>query len=380
MSQIEEICTPRVSSQISKAILVLQDGTYFEGNAIGKIGTTTGEICFNTGMTGYQEVFTDPSYFGQILVMTTDHIGNYGVHSDEVESDSIKIAGLVCKKFSPNFSRKLGSGSLDQYFTDNHLTGISDIDTRMLVAHIRETGAQNAIISSEILDVEALKVKLNEVPSMDGLDLAPSVSTSEFYEESSTSDETLFKVALIDFGSKKNIARELKKRGCHLGIFPYNATAEEILKWNPDGFMISNGPGDPASMVYAIDTIRTVVETGLPTFGICLGHQLLSLASGLKTYKMHHGHRGCNHPVKNLVTGRSEITSQNHGFAVEFNPSLTEVVELTHINLNDDSVEGIRRKDKPAFSVQHHPEASPGPHDSLYLFDDFIQLMSQNKA
>jgi carbamoyl-phosphate synthase small subunit len=380
LGQIEEICTPRVSSQISKAILVLQDGTYFEGNAIGKIGTTTGEICFNTGMTGYQEVFTDPSYFGQILVMTTDHIGNYGVHHGEIESDSIKIAGLVCKKFSHTFSRKLGNGTLDQYFTDNHLTGISDIDTRMLVAHIRETGAQNAIISSEILDVEALKIKLSEVPSMDGLDLAPSVSTPEFYEETATSDETLFKVALIDFGSKKNIARELKKRGCDLGIFPYNATAEEILKWNPDGFMISNGPGDPASMVYAIDTIKTVVETGLPTFGICLGHQLLSLASGLKTYKMHHGHRGCNHPVKNLITGRSEITSQNHGFAVEFNPALQEIVELTHINLNDDSVEGIRRKDKLAFSVQHHPEASPGPHDSLYLFDDFIQLMSQNKA
>jgi carbamoyl-phosphate synthase small subunit len=380
LGQIEEICTPRVSSQISKAILVLQDGSYFEGNAIGKIGTTTGEICFNTGMTGYQEVFTDPSYFGQILVMTTDHIGNYGVHSDEVESDSIKIAGLVCKKFSPNFSRKLGSGSLDQYFTDNHLTGISDIDTRKLVAHIRETGAQNAIISSEILEVETLKAKLKEVPSMDGLDLAPSVSTTQFYEEAATSDETLYKVALIDFGSKKNIARELKKRGCHLGVFSYNATAEDILKWNPDGFMISNGPGDPASMVYAIDTIKTVVETGLPTFGICLGHQLLSLASGLKTYKMHHGHRGCNHPVKNLITGRSEITSQNHGFAVEFNTELQDTVELTHINLNDDSVEGIRRKDKPAFSVQHHPEASPGPHDSLYLFDDFIQLMSQNKA
>lgn len=378
--QIEEICTPRVSSQISKAILVLQDGTYFEGNAIGKIGTTTGEICFNTGMTGYQEVFTDPSYAGQILVMTTDHIGNYGVHSDEVESESIKIAGLVCKKFSPNFSRKLGSGSLDQYFTDNHLTGISDIDTRKLVAHIRETGAQNAIISSEILDIDQLKMKLNEVPSMDGLDLAPTVSTSEFYEDAATTEETLFKVALIDFGSKKNIARELKKRGCHLGVFPYNSTAEDILKWNPDGFMISNGPGDPASMVYAIDTIRTVVETGLPTFGICLGHQLLSLASGLKTYKMHHGHRGCNHPVKNLITGRSEITSQNHGFAVEFNPELSEKVELTHVNLNDDSVEGIRRKDKPAFSVQHHPEASPGPHDSLYLFDDFIELMSQKRA
>ncbi len=380
MGQIEEICTPRVSSQISKAILVLQDGTFFEGNAIGKIGTTTGEICFNTGMTGYQEVFTDPSYFGQILVMTTDHIGNYGVHSEEVESDSIKIAGLVCKKFSTTFSRNLGSGTLDQYFTDNHLTGISDIDTRKLVAHIRETGAQNAIISSEILDVESLKAKLNEVPSMDGLDLAPSVSTSQFYEEAATSDETLFKVALIDFGSKKNIARELKNRGCHLGVFPYNATAEDILKWNPDGFMISNGPGDPASMLYAIDTIKKIVDSGMPTFGICLGHQLLSLASGLKTYKMHHGHRGCNHPVKNLITGRSEITSQNHGFAVEFNEELKDIVELTHVNLNDDSVEGIRRKDKPAFSVQHHPEASPGPHDSLYLFDDFVQLMSQNKA
>ena len=367
-----------MSSQISKAILLLEDGTFFEGTAIGKIGTTTGEICFNTGMTGYQEVFTDPSYYGQILVMTTDHIGNYGVHQDEVESDDIKIAGLVCKKFSLNYSRKLGNSSLDQYFTDNNLVGIADIDTRMLVAHIRETGAQNAIISSETLDVDALKAALQDVPNMDGLDLAPIVSTVKFYED--TTANAIAKVALIDFGSKKNIARELKKRGCTLGVFPYNATAEEILAWNPDGFMISNGPGDPASMTYAIETVRKVVEAGIPTFGICLGHQLLSLASGLKTYKMHHGHRGCNHPVKNLITGRSEITSQNHGFAVEFDASKSDTVELTHINLNDDTVEGIRRKDKSAFSVQHHPEASPGPHDSLYLFDDFVSNILKNKS
>jgi carbamoyl-phosphate synthase small subunit len=366
-----------VSPQISKAILLLEDGTFFEGTAIGKIGTTTGEICFNTGMTGYQEVFTDPSYYGQILVMTSDHIGNYGVHQDEVESDSIKIAGLVCKKFSLNFSRKLGNSSLDQYFTENTLVGIADIDTRMLVAHIRETGAQNAIISSETLDVDVLKAALLDVPEMDGLDLAPIVSTPKFYEDHTTN--SVARVALIDFGSKKNISRELKKRGCTLGVFPYNSSADEIMAWNPDGFMISNGPGDPASMIYAIETVKTMVESGVPTFGICLGHQLLSLASGLKTYKMHHGHRGCNHPVKNLITGRSEITSQNHGFAVQFDSTLSDKVELTHINLNDDTVEGIRRKDKPAFSVQHHPEASPGPHDSLYLFDDFIEMIVANK-
>jgi len=372
-----ELCIPRVNTQISKAVLLLEDGTFFEGKAIGKIGTTTGEICFNTGMTGYQEIFTDPSYFGQIIVMTNDHIGNYGVHNEEVESDSIKISGLVCKKFSPNYSRKNGSGSLDEYFTNHNLVGISDIDTRKLVAHIRETGAQNAIISSEITEIDNLKTELSNVPSMDGLNLAPKVSTTKFYEDGNGNSG--FRVALIDFGSKKNISRELIKRGCFLGVFPHDASSQEILKWNPDGFMISNGPGDPASMPYAIETIREIVDSGIPTFGICLGHQLLSLASGLKTYKMHHGHRGCNHPVKNLISGRSEITSQNHGFAVEYNEALTETIELTHINLNDKSVEGISRKDKPAFSVQHHPEASPGPHDSLYLFDQFIESIKSNK-
>ncbi len=366
-----------MNPQLSKALLVLQDGSVYEGNAIGKIGTSTGEICFNTGMTGYQEIFTDPSYFGQIVVMTSDHIGNYGVHTHEIESDSIKISGLVCKKFSPNFSRKQGSGSLDQYFIDHQIVGISDIDTRKLVAHLRDTGAQNAIISSEVLDIEALKKAVLEIPDMSGLNLAPEVSTPHFYE--SAGENAQYRVALIDFGNKENISRELKKRGCDLGVFPYNTPASEILAWNPDGFMISNGPGDPAAMVEAIATVREVVDAGVPSFGICLGHQLLSLASGLKTYKMHHGHRGCNHPVKNLVTGRSEITSQNHGFAVAYDEALADTITLTHINLNDDTVEGIARKDKPAFSVQHHPEASPGPHDSLYLFDDFIRLISQHK-
>ena len=239
--RIREICILEVSSQLTKALLVLQDGTFFEGNAIGKIGTTSGEICFNTGMTGYQEVFTDPSYFGQILVMTTDHIGNYGVKETDVESESIKIAGLVCKKFSNNYSRAMGSDSLDGYFTSNNLVGISDIDTRSLVAHLREAGTQNAIISSETYDVETLLKQLNAVPSMDGLELASEVSTKEFYTDGNP--DSPYKVALIDFGSKKNISRCLIDRDCYLGIFPYNSTAEEILAWNPDGFMISNGPG-----------------------------------------------------------------------------------------------------------------------------------------
>lgn len=360
------------------ALLVLQDGTVFRGTAIGKIGTTTGEICFNTGMTGYQEVFTDPSYTGQILVMTNDHIGNYGVRDQEVESESIKIAGLVCKKFSQQFSRKMESYSLDTYFTENNLVGIADVDTRQIVRHIRDAGAMNAIISSETEDVELLKRQLQECPDMSGLELASTVSCNSFHTLGNA--DAPIKVALLDYGSKKNIARCLLERGCYIGVFPAKTTSEEVLSWKPDGIMISNGPGDPASMDYAISCVRNLVETGIPTFGICLGHQLLSLASGLSTYKMHHGHRGLNHPVKNLKTGRSEITSQNHGFAVKYESSDIGNVELTHVNLNDNSVEGIARKDKPAFSVQYHPEASPGPHDAMYLFDEFISLINNHKS
>jgi carbamoyl-phosphate synthase small subunit len=366
-----------VSSNPIPALLVLQDGTVFKGNAIGKIGTTTGEIAFNTGMTGYQEVFTDPSYFGQILIMTNDHIGNYGVNPADVESDEIKISGLVCKKFSPNFSRKMGSSSLDEYFTLNHLVGISDIDTRQLVRHIRQAGAMNAVISSDVTDVEELKKIVNDCPDMSGLELASKVSCKEFHTMGD--ENATVKIALLDFGNKLNIARSLVERGCYLGIFPAKTSAAEILAWNPSGLMISNGPGDPSAMDYAIETVKTIVDSGLPTFGICLGHQLLSLASGLTTYKMHHGHRGLNHPVHNLITGRSEITSQNHGFAVKYDDALSATVQLTHVNLNDDSVEGIARLDKPAFSVQHHPEASPGPHDSMYLFDQFLDLIESNK-
>jgi len=376
--QITEICTLEVSSNLLPAFLVLQDGTIFKGNAIGKIGTTTGEIAFNTGMTGYQEVFTDPSYFGQILIMTNDHIGNYGANAAEVESDSIKISGLVVKKFSPNFSRKQNSFSLDEYLTQNGLTGISDIDTRQLVRHIRQAGAMNAVISSEISDTAELLNIVRACPDMSGLELASKVTSAAFH--SMGNPDAPRKVALLDFGSKMNIARCLADRDCYLGIFPAQTPASEILAWNPNGIMLSNGPGDPSAMHYAIETVKTLVNTGIPTFGICLGHQLLSLASGLETYKMHHGHRGLNHPVKNLLTGRSEITSQNHGFAVRYNADLAETVELTHINLNDDTVEGIRRLDKPAFSVQHHPEASPGPHDSWYLFDQFVDLIDNTPS
>ena len=359
------------------AFLVLQDGTVFQGKAIGKIGTTSGEIAFNTGMTGYQEVFTDPSYFGQILVMTSDHIGNYGVNPADVESGSIKIACLVCKKFSNTFSRKMESASLDEYFTVNNLVGISDIDTRHLVRHIRNAGSMNAVISSEISDLAELKKIVSECPDMEGLELASKVSSERFYTEGTT--EAPHRVALRDLGSKKNISQCLVKRGCHLGVFPARSTAEEILQWNPQGIMISNGPGDPAAMDYAVETVKALVDKGIPTFGICMGHQILSLASGLSTYKMHHGHRGLNHPVHNLDTGRSEITSQNHGFSVKYDEKLKDKVKLTHVNLNDDSVEGIARLDKPAFSVQYHPEASPGPHDSHYLFDQFISLIEKHK-
>jgi carbamoyl-phosphate synthase small subunit len=359
------------------AMLVLQDGTIFRGTAIGKIGTTSGEIAFNTGMTGYQEIFTDPSYTGQILIMTNDHIGNYGVKHDEVESEAIQISGLVCKRFSYPFSRKQANQSLDEYFTGHNLVGIADVDTRQLVRHIRKAGAMNAVISSDETDEQKLLHLARTCPDMSGLELASRVSTGSFYTMGNEFAD--YRVALLDFGSKKNIARCLIERGCFIGVFPAKTMAQEILAWKPDGIMLSNGPGDPASMDYAIETVRTLVEASIPTFGICLGHQLLSLASGLETYKMHHGHRGCNHPVKNLITGRSEITSQNHGFAVRYNEALSDSIKLTHINLNDDTVEGISRLDRPAFSVQHHPEASPGPHDSFYLFDEFITLMRHHK-
>jgi carbamoyl-phosphate synthase small subunit len=361
------------------ALLVLEDGTVFEGLACGKIGTTTGEIAFNTGMTGYQEVFTDPSYYGQILVMTTAHIGNYGVHHEEVESEGLKIAGLVTKKFSDIYSRTAGFGTLGQYMEAQDKVGISDLDTRALVRHIRHKGAMNAIISSEILDAEVLKAKVKEVPSMDGLELSSFVSTSEKYTVSG--EHGSLRVALLDFGVKKNIVRCLVERGCEVTVFPMNVSIEELKSYNPEGIMLSNGPGDPSAMPQQIELVKQIVEWGIPTFGICLGHQILALSQGLTTTKMHNGHRGINHPIKNLKTGKGEITSQNHGFVVTHESLASNPqVNLTHIHLNDNTVAGIEISGKPVFSVQYHPEASAGPHDSRYLFDDFITNMKQFKS
>jgi carbamoyl-phosphate synthase small subunit len=360
-----------------KAYLLLEDGLLVEGLAIGKIGTSGGEICFNTGMTGYQEIYTDPSYYGQIIVNTTAHIGNYGALDEEQESSATKIAGLVVNDFAEEFSRKEAKESLQKYLERNGVVGISDVDTRMLVRYIRSKGAMNALISSE-LTPDQMKAELKKVPSMDGLELSSVVSTKEPYFIGDPAAK--FKVAALDLGIKNNILKNLAKRGCYIKVFPAKTPQAEMAKWNPDGYFISNGPGDPAVMAYAIKTVKETVESDKPVFGICLGHQLLALSTGLNTYKMHHGHRGLNHPVKNLVTGKGEMTSQNHGFAVsdkdiDKNPN----VEVTHLHLNDNTIMGIRLKNKKAFSVQYHPEASPGPHDSNYLFDDFVKMMESEK-
>lgn len=361
------------------AVLVLADGTVFKGNAIGKIGTTSGEIAFNTGMTGYQEVFTDPSYHRQILVMNTSHIGNYGVHKSEVESDSMRIAGLVTKKFSNGFSRDAGSGSLQDFMENDCCVGISDIDTRALVRHIRNAGAMNAIISSDNLDVDSLKTELAKVPSMEGLELSSEVTTKVAY--TSGNENADFRVSLLDIGVKRNIVKCLVDRGCFVKVFPMNTSIEDMLAFEPNGFMLSNGPGDPSAMPETVGLVKQIVASGVPVFGICLGHQVLALSQGLSTEKMHNGHRGINHPVKNLITGKGEVTSQNHGFVVS-RDSVNEntEVELTHIHLNDDTVAGIRLKNKEVFSVQYHPEASAGPHDSRYLFDQFIESMKAVKS
>jgi len=356
------------------AILVLADGTTFKGTAIGKIGTTTGEIAFNTSMTGYQEVFTDPSYTGQILTMASSHIGNYGVHPTEIESDSMKIAGLTTKKFSNGFSRDSANDSLQNFMERDGVVGISDIDTRALVRIIRDRGAQNCIISSEILDVDELKELVKKVPSMDGLELSSKVSTKESYI--SGTDDANFKVALLDLGVKNNIINCLVERGCQVKVFPVDSTLEQMKSFNPNGIMLSNGPGDPSAMNNVIANVAEMVDSQIPIFGICLGHQVLALSQGLKTEKMHNGHRGVNHPIKNLITGKGEITSQNHGFVVSKDSiSLNSNIEMTHVHLNDDTVAGIGLKDRNVFSVQYHPEASAGPHDSRYLFDQFIDNM-----
>lgn len=360
----------------TKATLLLQDGTVFTGTAIGKIGTTTGELAFNTGMTGYQEVFTDPSYFGQILIETNVHIGNYGMHTDEVESDKIKIAGLVCKSFNDYYSRKDAKESINTSFLNDAVVGIADIDTRALVTYVRNKGAMNAVISSVTDNIEELKEILNKIPSMEGLELSSKVTTSEPYYLGN--EKATYKVSVLDLGVKKNILRCLAERDCYLKVFPMNTPVKELLSWEADGYMISNGPGDPGAMPQVVDTVKQLIDNDQKVFGICLGHQIIAQTQGVSTYKMHNGHRGLNHPVKNLITGKSEITSQNHGFAVKAEDvAKIKTLEVTHINLNDNTIEGIRIKGKPVFSVQYHPEAAAGPHDSRYLFDEFIDLLKK---
>ncbi len=355
------------------AILLLEDGKSFKGESFGHDGETIGELCFNTGMTGYQEILTDPSYFKQIVNMTTPHIGNYGINEDDIESSSIKVAGFVIKEETINPSNWRSNGSLGEYLRKQRIVGIKNIDTRALTIHIRNNGAMNAIISTKDLEFDSLKNKLYSHPPMTGLDLVKDITIKKPYIWNKKNNSGTYKVAAIDFGIKFNILRILEDHGCKIKVYPANTSLEKIFDYNPDGVFLSNGPGDPAAVDYGISLVKRLLGVK-PLFGICLGHQILALALGAKTFKLKFGHRGINHPVKNLQTGNIEITSQNHGFAVDLN-SLPSSVISTHINLNDNTLAGIKCTDIPAFSVQYHPESSPGPKDSRYLFEKFIDLM-----
>ncbi len=361
-----------------KAILALSDGTVVHGWAVGHEGITGGELCFNTSMTGYQEIFTDPSYYGQLMMMTYPHIGNYGTMSRDDEHRKVMVAGIITRAFSWEFSNPMADRSLQDYLVDNEIVGISGVDTRALVRHIREKGVMNAVISSTELDEAKLVEMAKNWEDMDGLELASKVSREE---AQTVNGKGSFKVAAFDYGIKQNIINSLHARGCTLRVFPAKASLEEVKEWEADGFFFSNGPGDPnATAEYALEIVEFAKSTGKPIFGICLGHQLMALSEGIEVGKMFVGHRGANHPVKNLSSGLVEISTQNHGFAVTEESVKEDVAEITHINLNDGTVEGLKFKKFAGFSVQYHPEASPGPHDSAYLFDQFIDMMKDSKA
>lgn len=355
------------------AKLILENGTIFSGISFGAEGETIGEVCFNTGMTGYQEILTDPSYCGQLITMTYPHIGNYGVNEEDVESNKIHAAGFIVREENVVPSNFRSTQSLGEYLRAQKIVGIQKIDTRMLTRILRDEGAMNGIISTVDLDDDSLLQKVKMAPSMDGLDLARVVTCDKSYKWS----KGKHKIAAIDFGIKHNILRLLESHGCDVTVFPATASSTEILNINPDGIFLSNGPGDPAAVTYGIKTVKELLGKK-PIFGICLGHQILALALGAKTYKLKFGHRGCNHPVRNEATGVVEITSQNHGFAVDAN-SLSENMEVTHLSLNDQTVEGLKCTNVQAFSVQYHPESSPGPHDSRYLFQNFIDMMTEKE-
>ena len=359
-----------------KAILLLSDGNFYLGTSFGSSGEALGEGCFNTGMTGYQEILTDPSYRKQIVTMTAPHIGNYGVNTDDIESSRVQVAGFVIKEDCAFPSSWRSKGTLSRYLNDKGIVGIKGVDTRSLTRHIRDHGAMNGIISTNTQDLDTLKKQLRSFPIMNGLDLAKEVTTEKKYKWEK-GENTLYKVAVIDFGIKYNILKLLAKHKCDITVFPADVSTKEISEFNPDGIFLSNGPGDPAALSYAINNVRFFLGK-IPIFGICLGHQILALALGAKTFKLKFGHRGINHPVKNLETDKIEITSQNHGFAVDLN-SLPKNVIPTHVNLNDKTSAGLKCENLLAFSVQYHPESSPGPHDSRYLFSNFTRLMKVAK-
>ena len=361
---------------MKKATLLLEDGRIFNGLSFGAVGQSIGEVCFNTGMTGYQEILTDPSYYSQIVVMTSPHIGNYGINKDDIESSKIQVSGFIIKEETIIPSNWRSIQSLGQYLKGQNIVGIKDIDTRGLTIHLRKNGSMNGIIFSSGQSISSMKTVLSNYPKMEGLDLVKKVSVTKKYRWTKKSFK--YKVAVIDFGVKYNILRILEKYGCQLNIFPANVTFKDLIKHKPDGLFLSNGPGDPAAVDYAIKLVKSLLGV-LPIFGICLGHQILALSLGAKTYKLKFGHRGINHPVKNLQTGNIEITSQNHGFAIDLK-SLPENMVATHINLNDNTCAGINCLSYPAFSVQYHPESNPGPHDSRYVFEKFIKLMEDAKT
>jgi carbamoyl-phosphate synthase small subunit len=374
------------------AILALEDGTWFQGVSAGAPGHTEGEVVFNTSMSGYQEVLTDPSYAGQIVTMTAPQIGNYGVADTDRESARPQVAGFVMRDPSPVSSNWRAEGTLRDYLTRHNIVAIGDIDTRALTKKLRSAGVMRGMIATGTIDPAELIEKTRQIAHMEGSDLVKDVTCKEAYDfETSLADAVTeasygvaplrrakrpLRVAAYDYGIKLNILRRLAAHGCQVRVFPASTPAAELLAWKPDGIFLSNGPGDPAAVTYAIDNIKQIAQTDVPTFGICLGHQLMGLALGARTYKLKFGHRGGNHPVKQLDSGAVEITSQNHGFAVDPN-SLPSNVRVTHLNLYDGTVEGLRHTDKPIFSVQYHPEASPGPHDADYLFQEFLDEMEK---
>jgi len=358
------------------AKLALADGTIVEGTAIGERGLTGGELCFNTSMTGYQEIMTDPSYYGQLMMMTYPHIGNYGASDIDMEADAPMVAGFIVRSFTHRHSNRQADESLDEFMRRHGLVGIAGVDTRALVRHIRDEGVMNAVISSEQLDDETLVQRARDWQSMDGLELASKVTTESAY---TFCEGEGARIVVYDFGVKKNILRSFRERGCTVKVVPGATPLEDVLDWEPDGLFFSNGPGDPRAMPEAIDRVGRALDTELPIFGICLGHQLMSLAQGFDVYKMFVGHRGANHPVKNLNTERVEVTTQNHGFAVDEDSIDSSIADVTHVNLNDGTVEGLRFKTFTGLSLQYHPEASPGPHDSHYHFDTFMDMMRDER-